>query len=529
MNSNPKSNCLFSIKYDHSIAHINFSDKMFTRIVRSPRLPASSSRLTVNSRILSNYSTIKSNVTPDQVLISKHVSDIDPEMNEILQNEKKRQKHSITLIPSENFTSKSVMDLLGSEFQNKYSEGYPGARYYGGNQFIDQMESLCQKRALDLYKLDPTKWGVNVQPLSGAPANLYAYSAIMNVNDRLMGLDLPHGGHLSHGYRLNSGTPISFISKYFQSMPYRLNLDTGLIDYDQLSTTSKLFRPKVIVAGTSAYSRLIDYERFAKIASDCGAYLMSDMAHISGLVAAGIIPSPFDHSDIVTTTTHKSLRGPRGAMIFYRKGVRKVVKGKEIMYDLDKKINFSVFPGHQGGPHNHTISALSVALKQATTPEFIKYQKQIVSNAKSFANALEKNSFKMVSGGTDNHLILIDLRDTGIDGARLETILQDINIAANKNTIPSDKSAMFPSGLRVGTPAMTTRGFTDSDFEKVADYIGKAVTLAKQLKTKESPDHKDHRSRLNNFKELCKESPEVQELSQEIYDWAGSFPVPGEL
>ncbi|SMN19258.1 similar to Saccharomyces cerevisiae YBR263W SHM1 Mitochondrial serine hydroxymethyltransferase, converts serine to glycine plus 5,10 methylenetetrahydrofolate [Maudiozyma saulgeensis] len=499
---------------------------MFTKIVRTT--PVSSSRLAIARSLRNGYAT-KATPTADQVLISKHVQDVDPEMHKILTNEKLRQKHSITLIPSENFTSKSVMDLLGSEFQNKYSEGYPGARYYGGNQFIDQMESLCQKRALDLYKLDPSKWGVNVQPLSGAPANLYTYSAIMNVGDRLMGLDLPHGGHLSHGYRLNSGTPISFISKYFQSMPYRLNLDTGLIDYDQLSLTSKLFRPKVIVAGTSAYSRLIDYERFAEISKECGAYLMSDMAHISGLVAAGIIPSPFEHSDIVTTTTHKSLRGPRGAMIFYRKGVKKVVKGKEIMYDFDKKINFSVFPGHQGGPHNHTISALSVALKQATTPEFIKYQKQIVSNAKSFEKALEKNGFQMVSGGTDNHLILIDLRETGIDGARLESLLQEINIAANKNTIPSDKSAMFPSGLRVGTPAMTTRGFANEDFERVANYIGQAVTLAKQLRANENPDNKDHRSKLNNFKELCKESPEVQNLSKEIYEWAGSFPVPGEL
>lgn len=484
---------------------------------------------------------LNSSVSKDQVLVSKHVQDIDPEMYSILQKEKLRQKHSITLIPSENFTSKSVMDLLGSEFQNKYSEGYPGARYYGGNQYIDEMESLCQRRALELYKLDPNEWGVNVQPLSGAPANLYAYSSIMDVGDRLMGLDLPHGGHLSHGYSLNSGTPVSFISKYFQSMPYRLDLSTGLIDYDALSKTSKLFRPKIIVAGTSAYSRLIDYERFQKIARECDAYLLSDMAHISGLVAAEVIPSPFPYSDIVTTTTHKSLRGPRGAMIFYRKGVeRTTAKGKQIMYPFDKKINFSVFPGHQGGPHNHTISALSVALKQAMTPEFKEYQKRIVSNSKYFAKELLNRGFKLVSGGTDNHLILIDLSEVDVDGARLETILQHINIAANKNTVPTDKSAMFPSGLRIGTPAMTTRGFQEKDFAKVAEYIDKARKLALDLKQQETAKTSGSDSsiedkpltpteRLNRFKQLCKTSREVNELAEEIYNWVGQFPVPGEL
>lgn len=458
-------------------------------------------------------------------------------MYSILQNERSRQKHSITLIPSENFTSKSVMDLLGSEFQNKYSEGYPGARYYGGNQYIDQMESLCQKRALQLYNLDPEQWGVNVQPLSGAPANLYAYSAVMNVGDRLMGLDLPHGGHLSHGYRLASGNPISFISKYFQSMPYRLDMHTGLIDYEELDRTSKLFRPKVIVAGTSAYSRLLDYQRFKTIARECGAYLLSDMAHISGLVAAGVVPSPFEHSDIVTTTTHKSLRGPRGAMIFYKKGIEKVnSKGKHIEFPFEKKINFSVFPGHQGGPHNHTISALSVALKQAMTPEFKEYQNRIVENAKVFAQALLDRGFQLVSGGTDNHLILIDLSQIdggGVDGARLETILQAINIAANKNTIPTDKSAMYPSGLRVGTPAMTTRGFNTNDFIKVAEYIDKATKLALVLKQKEenTTDNKklSHVDALKRFKQLCDESIEVKSLAQEVYQWVGQFPVPGEL
>lgn len=448
-------------------------------------------------------------------------------MYEILNREKLRQKSSITLIPSENFTSKAVMDLLGSEMQNKYSEGYPGERYYGGNEFIDQAESLCQRRALEAFNLDPESWGVNVQSLSGAPANLYAYSSILNVGDRLMGLDLPHGGHLSHGYQTPT-TKISYISKYFQTVPYRLNEKTGIIDYDALETTAELFRPKIIVAGASAYSRVIDYARIRKIADKINAYVLSDMAHISGLVSAGVTESPFPYSDIVTTTTHKSLRGPRGAMIFFRKGLRKTTKkGKEIFYDLEKKINFSVFPAHQGGPHNHTISALAVALKQTQYPEYKEYQQKVVDNAASFADSLKSKGFNLVSGGTDTHLILIDLRSKEIDGARLEAVLERVNIAANKNTIPGDKSALFPSGLRVGTPAMTTRGFEESDFEKVAEYIDKAVKIALDLKSKATGD--DHRTLLNNFKKLADESAEVKALDEEVTAWASQYPVPGDF
>lgn len=462
-----------------------------------------------------------------QALISKNVKDIDPEMYEILQLEKARQKNSITLIPSENFTSQAVMDLLGSAMQNKYSEGYPGERYYGGNEFIDMAESLCQKRALEAFGLNPEEWGVNVQSLSGAPGNLYAYSAILEVGDRLMGLDLPHGGHLSHGYQTPS-TKISYISKYFQTMPYRLDEKTGLIDYDMLEKTAVLFRPKIIVAGASAYPRVIDYKRMKQIADKVGAYLLSDMAHISGLVSAGVTESPFPYSDIVTTTTHKSLRGPRGAMIFFRKGIRKVTKkGKEIPYDLEKKINFSVFPAHQGGPHNHTISALSVALKQAQTSEYKEYQADIVKNASVFADALASKGFDLVSGGTDTHLILVDLRSKNIDGARVEAVLEKINIAANKNTVPGDKSALFPSGLRVGTPAMTTRGFLADEFKAVADYLDKAVKIAIKLKAKE--EGATPKEKLAHFKKLAAEDPEVQALDKEVVEFVSKYPVPGEL
>lgn len=418
------------------------------------------------------------------------------------------------------------MDVLGSEMQNKYSEGYPGARYYGGNQFIDQAESLCQQRALDAFHLDKEQWGVNVQPLSGAPANLYAYSAVLEVGDRIMGLDLPHGGHLSHGYQTPT-KKISFISKYFQTMPYRLNESTGVIDFDELERSAKLFRPKIIVAGASAYSRAIDYKRFREIADSVGAYLMADMAHIAGLVAAGVTPSPFPYADIVTTTSHKSLRGPRGSLIFFRKGIRSTdKKGREIKYDLESKINFSVFPGHQGGPHNHTIAALAVALGQAAKPEFKEYQQNVVDNAQAFAKELENLGFKLVSGGTDTHLILIDLKPKGIDGARVENVLELINIAANKNTVPGDKSALVPGGLRVGTPAMTTRGFEKEDFVKVAKYIERAVDIAKEVK--QAALDKGEKTKLADFKAQAEQHKDIADLKKEVTEWSLTFPVPGE-
>ena len=336
----------------------------------------------------------------------------------------------IELIASENFTWPSMLEAVGSVPTNKYSEGYPGARYYGGNEHIDAIELLCQKRALQAFGLDSEKWGVNVQCLSGSPANLQVYQAIMRPHDRLMGLDLPHGGHLSHGYQ----TPqrkISAVSTYFETFPYRVNLDTGLIDYDQLEQNALMYRPKVLVAGTSAYCREIDYARMREIADKVGCYLLMDMAHISGLVAAGVNKSPFPYCDIVTTTTHKSLRGPRGAMIFFRKGVRKteVKQGKEIqtLYDLEGPINFSVFPGHQGGPHNHTITALAVALKQAQTPEFRQYQEQVKKNATSIGEEFKSRGYTLVTNGTDNHRVLLDLKPVGLDGARVEAVLERLD------------------------------------------------------------------------------------------------------
>ncbi|KAL4916911.1 serine hydroxymethyltransferase-domain-containing protein [Aspergillus aurantiobrunneus] len=480
-----------------------------------------------------------SSSSSQQSLLSAPLEEADPSVFNILQKEKKRQQHFINLIPSENFTSQAVLDALGSVMQNKYSEGYPGARYYGGNEHIDESERLCQQRALETFRLSPEEWGVNVQPLSGSPANLYAISALLNTHERLMGLDLPHGGHLSHGYQTPT-KKISFISKYFETLPYRLDESTGLIDYESLEKQALLYRPKLIIAGTSAYSRLIDYPLMRQIADNAGAYLMSDMAHISGLVAAGVIPSPFSHSDVVTTTTHKSLRGPRGAMIFFRKGVRRTdKKGNPEMYDLEGPINSSVFPGHQGGPHNHTITALAVALQQAQSTEFKTYQETVLANAKSLAERLGGPTssgglgYNIVSGGTDNHLVLVDLKNRGVDGARVERVLELCGVASNKNTVPGDRSALKPGGLRLGTPAMTTRGFQPEDFRRVADIVDRAVTITQKLDkpAKESAAAKGVKNpnTVKVFLEYVgngEEISEIVQLRQEVEDWAGTFSLP---
>lgn len=330
------------------------------------------------------------------------------------------------------------------------------------------------------------------------------------------------------------------ISKYFETLPYRLDETTGLIDYDNLQKLATLYRPKIIIAGTSAYSRLIDYERMREIANEVGAYLLSDMAHISGLVAGGVIPSPFQYSDIVTTTTHKSLRGPRGAMIFFRKGVRSTnKKGEKTMYDLEGPINSSVFPGHQGGPHNHTITALAVALKQAQTKDFQEYQKQVLTNAKSLAERLGNSSYtgglgyNIVSGGTDNHLVLVDLKSKGVDGARVERVLELCGVASNKNTVPGDKSAMKPGGLRMGTPAMTTRGFQASDFARVAEIVDQAVTITikvdKKARSEAESQGKKNPGTVKAFMEHLgdgTEVPDILRLKKEVEDWVGTFAEP---
>lgn len=362
---------------------------------------------------------------------------------------------------------------------------------------------------------------------------------MLNTHDRILSLDLPHGGHLSHGYQ-TATKKISYISKYFETLPYRLDEKTGIINYDQMEELANLYRPKIIVAGTSAYSRLIEYKRMRDISDKVGAYLLADMAHISGLVAAGVIPSPFQYADIVTTTTHKSLRGPRGAMIFYRKGVRRTdKKGTQELYDLEGPINSSVFPGHQGGPHNHTITALAVALRQAQTKEFKEYQQSVLVNAKALAERLGNSKaegglgYDIVSGGTDNHLVLVDLKNKGIDGARVERVLELVGVASNKNTVPGDKSALKPGGLRMGSPAMTTRGFQPEDFRRVADIVDRAVAITQRVdkSAKEAAEAKQRKNptSLAAFREYLGEGhddTEIVQLRQEVEDWVGTFSLP---
>ncbi|GMT18518.1 hypothetical protein PFISCL1PPCAC_9815 [Pristionchus fissidentatus] len=457
-------------------------------------------------------------------MLKDGVQGADPEAYAIMVQERKRQRRGLELIASENFTSKAVCDALSSAMTNKYSEGYPGARYYGGNEFIDQMEVLCQKRALEVFGLNPDLWGVNVQSLSGSPANLAVYTALVEPNGRIMGLDLPDGGHLTHGFYTPT-KKVSATSLFFQSLPYKVDAKTGLIDYDKMEENAMLFRPKMLISGMSCYARHLDYARFRKVADRCGALLMSDMAHISGLVAAGIVPSPFEYADVVTTTTHKSLRGPRGALIFYRKGVRSTnAKGEKIMYDLGDKINQAVFPGLQGGPHNHTIAGIAVALRQCLSPEFVNYSKQVIANAQALAARLTELGYALATGGTDNHLCLVDLRPKGLDGARAEHVLDLVHIACNKNTCPGDVSALRPGGIRLGTPALTSRGFKEADFVKVADFIHEGIEILLKHKETAGKTIKDVKAYTESNDAIKKE---LADLAKRVEDFSTPFEIPG--
>ncbi len=382
------------------------------------------------------------------------IANFDPEIAQAMTDEINRQDHNIELIASENIVSKAVMAAMGSPLTNKYAEGYPGKRYYGGCEYVDVVEDLARERAKKLFGCEY----VNVQPHSGAQANMAVFFAILQPGDTFMGMNLAHGGHLTHG------SPVNMSGKYFNVVPYGVN-DDGFIDYDEVLRIAKECKPKMIVAGASAYARAIDFKRFREIADEVGAVLMVDMAHIAGLVAAGLHESPIPYAHVTTTTTHKTLRGPRGGMILSSN-------------EVNEKYNFNkaVFPGIQGGPLMHVIAGKAVCLKEALTDEYKEYQKQVVKNAACLSQALTERGFKIVSGGTDNHLMLVDLQNLDLTGKEVEKLLDSVHITANKNTVPNDpKSPFVTSGIRLGTPAITTRGAKEDDMIVIADAIKAAV------------------------------------------------------
>ena len=364
-----------------------------------------------------------------------------------------------------------------------------------------------------------------MQPYSGSPANFAVYTGIIQPHGRIMGLDLPDGGHLTHGF-YTPKTKVSATSVFFESMPYKVNPATGLIDYDAMEKSAGLFKPNVIIAGVSCYSRNLDYKRFKEIADQNGSWLMADMAHVAGLVAAGLVPSPFEYCDVVTSTVHKTLRGPRAGIIFYRKGVRSVDRnGVETKYDIENKINLAVFPGLQGGPHNHAIAGIAVAMKQAKTEEFKEYQKQVIENAKAVASGLMSLGYCVVTGGTDCHIIHVDLKKSpgSLSGAKGELILESVGISCNKNTVPGDKSALNPSGIRLGTPAITTRGLDISHMDKVVKFIHSAIQLAVEIQQTSGPKLVDFKKFLVDEKFTGK----IENLQKEVEAFASKFRLPG--
>lgn len=414
-------------------------------------------------------------------IVNKKLKNQDQQVAKIIDLETERQKTSLQMIPSENHCSQAVREALGSILTDKYAEGYPGKRYYGGNQFIDMAENLCIERAKKLFKVPHA----NVQPHSGSPANAAVYMATCNLGDTVMGMALPMGGHLTHGAKP------SFSGKLYNAVQYGLDPKTHLFNYDEFEKMAKEHKPKLIWVGGSAYPRFFDWKRLGEVADSAGAYLAADIAHIAGLIAGEVHSSPVPFVHIVTTTTHKTLRGPRGGLIMVtNKGIQKDP-------ELPKKIDKAVFPGLQGGPHENAILAIAVCLKEASTPAFKKYAAQIVKNAKALAKELKKHGFNLISGGTDNHLMLIDLRNKNITGADAQNLLESVGISTNRNSIPYDPAGPFkPSGIRMGTPAITTRGMKEKEMEQIATWINEAISQSASVK-----------KIREEVKKLCKKFP----------------------
>ena len=425
----------------------------------------------------------------------------DPVIYNLIQKEFHRQKRGLELIASENFTSKAVLECLGSVLTNKYSEGLPNQRYYGGCEVVDQIESLCQNRALQAFKLESNKWGVNVQPYSGSPANLAVYNALLKPHDRIMGLDLPSGGHLTHGFYTDK-KKISATSVFYESLPYQIKED-GYIDYNKLEEYARAYKPRLIICGASAYPRDFDYLRFREIADINESYLLCDMAHISGLVVTEEMNNPFNYCDVVTSTTHKTLRGPRSGMIFFRK-------------ELEDKINFSVFPMLQGGPHQHQIAGLATQLLEVQTPDFKNYIIQVKSNAKALSKYLLDQGYTLSTGGTDNHIILVNLNPLGITGSKIEKICERVDISLNKNAVLGDKSAISPGGIRLGTAALTSRGLRENDFQYVGMLIKECIDLALEIQ-------KDHKPLKLFMKNMDNYENDLQKIQKKVNDFANQF------
>jgi glycine hydroxymethyltransferase len=438
-----------------------------------------------------------------------HLPSQDPDIARLIEAETARQQETLTLIPSENHTSKAVLEALSTTLSDKYAEGYPGRRYYAGNQVVDELETLVRDRAKQLFGVPY----VNVQPYSGSPANLAVYFATMEPGDTLLGLDLAHGGHLTHGYGLNA------TGRVWKGVPYHLTKD-GTIDLDEVRELAKKNKPKVIVCGGTAIPRAIPFKEFAEIADKCGAILVADVSHIAGLIAGGAHESPVPYVHIVTTTTHKTLRGPRGALIMVTQ------KGLDKDADLGTKIDKAIIPGLQGGPHMNTIAGIGVALKEAMSPGFKDYATRIVENAKALAEALVDAEFSLVSGGTDNHLILADLTATGVGrGVLFNDGLERLGLIANKNAIPNEQgSPLYPSGLRLGTPAVTTRGLGTTDMKQIASWIGQ---FAEHIKDVQVPTEKEKRiAALKAFRATFETDPFYDSLREEVRSLAKRYPIP---
>ena len=445
-------------------------------------------------------------------MLIQNVKRVDPELHAALKNELQRQRQGIELIPSENFVSQSVIEALGSTLTNKYSEGYPKKRYYGGNQFIDDIEHLAIERAKKLFSVPHA----NVQPYSGSPANMAAYFATCNPGDTVLGLNLPDGGHLTHGWKVN------FSAVFFKSVPYHVKSD-GYIDLDEVRKLAIEHKPKLIWCGATAYMREFPFEELGKIADEVGAYFAADIAHIAGLIVGGAHKSPVQFAHLITTTTHKTLRGPRGAMIMVTK------KGLEKDPQLAEKVDKAVFPGLQGGPHDHQTAAIAVTLAEAMQPEFSDYAHQIVKNAKALAEALMKKDIKLVSNGTDNHMILIDLTSYGKGkGVFIQEALDHAHITLNKNTIPADPSSPFyPSGVRLGTPAITSRGMKEKDMEVIANWLAKVINEIAPKYT--LPEDKTKLAYLENFRKEIAQNAVLKQIAEEVLAFMKNYPLYPEI